>query len=456
MQADDSTHRPPDLLTAQRLPEDATLQELIAGYNELVEWQGRRQDERRTVPIEGPAPVAFGKDELSALDGVQYGMSELAYLAHRQAQFLPGLAHMDFVGVSGNDSDPNWLEDKLPDFDATDDLLGYTVLTQDDGAHESLVLQIEKTDVTSTVASELGLTPGDYSDTEMTVYDTATGKFKPIAQSSIGAATQTNALLDGSSHTDTAASAVNRGDLIVGNFTPAWDDLALGSATHILTSNGSDIVWAAPVTQTSALLDGTVHTDTAAATVTQGSLIYGNSTPAWDELVVGTAGQVLAVNAGATEPEWQANPMGSGLAAGFIKDFWFDITGDMALTDIDATIDYRNRIISLLAAYDSGAPTDGASMAEDEIYIYDVDNTAQAQADGQCLGRFVWSNPGAESVVPLLFVDQTVSYGDFYLKVDDATGSLQALSESFSNRYNVRVRLVVGRQVAAAAAIGIS
>lgn len=52
------------------------------------------------------------------------------------------------------------------------------------------------------------------------------------------------------------------------------------------------------------VLDGTVHTDTVADAVTQGSLVYGNSDPAWDELVVGTQYQLLTVNAAGTEPEW--------------------------------------------------------------------------------------------------------------------------------------------------------
>lgn len=57
------------------------------------------------------------------------------------------------------------------------------------------------------------------------------------------AAAGTNALLDGSSHTDTTASAVTRGDLIYGNSTPAWDDLALGSAGKVLKSDGTDLGW---------------------------------------------------------------------------------------------------------------------------------------------------------------------------------------------------------------------
>ena len=53
----------------------------------------------------------------------------------------------------------------------------------------------------------------------------------------------TNALLDGSAHTDTVAGTVVRGDVIVGNSTPKWARLAIGSAGRVLRSNGTDTDW---------------------------------------------------------------------------------------------------------------------------------------------------------------------------------------------------------------------
>ena len=78
-----------------------------------------------------------------------------------------------------------------------------------------------------------------------------------------------------------------------------------GSSGNVLTSGGSGAApsWAAPATQTSTLLDGSVHTDTAAQTVSRGSLVYGNSTPKWDELMVGaSAGMFLRTDA--TDAMW--------------------------------------------------------------------------------------------------------------------------------------------------------
>ena len=53
-----------------------------------------------------------------------------------------------------------------------------------------------------------------------------------------------SALLDGGTmHTDTTNSAATRGDIIVANSTPAWDDLAIGANGKVLKSNGTDPGW---------------------------------------------------------------------------------------------------------------------------------------------------------------------------------------------------------------------
>ena len=60
----------------------------------------------------------------------------------------------------------------------------------------------------------------------------------------------TNALLDAANHTDTTASAVTRGDLVYGNSTPAWDDLPIGAVATVLRSNGTDPSWSSVVLTT--------------------------------------------------------------------------------------------------------------------------------------------------------------------------------------------------------------
>lgn len=57
------------------------------------------------------------------------------------------------------------------------------------------------------------------------------------------AANGTNALLDASSHSDTVAQTVSRGSLIYGNATPKWDELVIGSAGAFLRNDGTDAMW---------------------------------------------------------------------------------------------------------------------------------------------------------------------------------------------------------------------
>ena len=52
----------------------------------------------------------------------------------------------------------------------------------------------------------------------------------------------THAMLS-ATHTDSAAATVVRGDVLVGNSTPAWSRLAVGGANTVLQSNGTDAAW---------------------------------------------------------------------------------------------------------------------------------------------------------------------------------------------------------------------
>ena len=73
----------------------------------------------------------------------------------------------------------------------------------------------------------------------------------------------------------------------------AWTSLITPNKTGGLTGSG---------TTGHALLDGSIHTDTVAATVSRGSIPYGNSTPKWDELVIGAANTVLRTDG--TDAMW--------------------------------------------------------------------------------------------------------------------------------------------------------
>jgi hypothetical protein len=120
-------------------------------------------------------------------------------------------------------------------------------------------------------------------------------------------------LLDATVVNDVVTNSPTRGSLVVGNATPLWDELVLGSSGQYLRSDGLDAVWASIVKADISDFGHNVlsadHTDAVTASVVAGDLIIGNATPNWDRLPIGTAGQVLSVVGGA--PAW-ADPSAAG------------------------------------------------------------------------------------------------------------------------------------------------
>jgi hypothetical protein len=63
---------------------------------------------------------------------------------------------------------------------------------------------------------------------------------------SAGAGGAHNLLDGGTAHSDSATDGVTRGSIIYGNATPAWDELTIGASGTILKSDGTDISWGTP------------------------------------------------------------------------------------------------------------------------------------------------------------------------------------------------------------------
>jgi len=110
-----------------------------------------------------------------------------------------------------------------------------------------------------------------------------------------------NKLLDGSNHTDTASATPVRGDIIIVDSNTVWNKRTLGASGTFLYSNSTEPVYG---TIKNPLLDGSNHTDTTAQTVSRGSIIYGDSTPKWNELAIGGVNTVL--HSDGTDPTWQS------------------------------------------------------------------------------------------------------------------------------------------------------
>jgi hypothetical protein len=120
-----------------------------------------------------------------------------------------------------------------------------------------------------------------------------------------------------------------RGDMVRAGVGGVAERLALGTATHVLTSDGTDAAWAAPSGgapsgAAGGDLGGTYPnptvTDLTIASEARGDLLR-RGTSAWERVAVGTNGQVLTSDG--TDPVW-ATPGGSSgvplyprLATGF-------------------------------------------------------------------------------------------------------------------------------------------
>jgi len=103
--------------------------------------------------------------------------------------------------------------------------------------------------------------------------------------------------LDSTVHNNTATGTPTRGDLIVANTTPAWARFAVGGASTLLKSDGTDPSWG-----TVNLLSA-FHGDTLAGTVARGDVIIGNSTPKWSRLAIGGSGTFLGSDG--TDASWR-------------------------------------------------------------------------------------------------------------------------------------------------------
>jgi hypothetical protein len=208
-----------------------------------------------------------------------------------------------------------------------------------------------------------------------------------------------------------------RGDLIVGGATD-WTDLAIGSGNQFLMSNGTDPAWTSRPTLTS--LEG--------LTLGAGDLLYATAADTLADLAIGTAGQLLRANAGATAPEW-------GSALSVSSGSPVSLSG--TTTDITGIPSWVNIIVMTI----NGLSSNGTSTPL--VQLGDsggIENTGYS-ANGAFLGASVGAaNSTAGFIVNMATAAQNVS-GVFVLVRGNASNQWMAF---YVWSHNTVTFLVIG------------
>lgn len=145
-----------------------------------------------------------------------------SWIAAGGALAVGDLTDVDLTGLADNNilrydsASGNWLVEALPA----------------GGAH----------DLNSATHTDVNFgAPGAGEDGYAVVWNNATSKYILSAVAGGGA----HALLS-ATHSDTTASAVSRGSIIIGDSTPKWIELAVGTAGQVVGTDGTDTSWVTP------------------------------------------------------------------------------------------------------------------------------------------------------------------------------------------------------------------
>lgn len=202
-----------------------------------------------------------------------------------------------------------------------------------------------------------------------------------------------------------------------------WDDFSAGAGADMVHDHTTDpeggVLSGAAFPHT--LLNAVAHTDTATQAVTQGSIIYGDATPEWNELVhPGAAGYAFTTDA--TDVMWDQTPTWTGLhtfnAGAHIIDDQTLIFG----TGSDGTIEYDEDGMDQIRV--AGANW----IFEPNLYVQD-----DVEIGLLAGGRFVFDSTPNPDQIKLTSGDLNLSGNDIF--VPDNTASAFVLFDDGGLNY---------------------
>ena len=176
------------------------------------------------------------------------------------------------------------------------------------------------------------------------------------------------------------------------------------SGGQALLSDASGLLsWGVPTTSAAHdILSGT-HSDSTSDAVTRGSLIFGNSTPAWDELVIGAANTFLKSDG--TDASWST------------------LTVSAPITLTGASVGWDSILI------DATTWSDGANASN--IWTFDVSGTDHTMT--QASGTMTFSNNIAAASINLTENTALITVDGTNFLANDGTSNLFLGENAFDN-----------------------
>jgi len=214
-------------------------------------------------------------------------------------------------------------------------------------------------------------------------------------------------------HTDTLASTVSRGSVIVGNATPVYAEVTIGAANTYFSSDGTDATWGKIVAGGITLAEGNLLVGNNAGVGvaldignTDKGLAIGNGTTA---AIYAVSGDISLSNAGvaAIETGVIVNADVNGSAA--IAYSKLNLTGAVLNADINATAGITvGKIALTTGSIMLGTASVGAALdvSTDTAIMIGNGSTAAMQTIG---GDITLANDGTVAIAGTVIVDADVN-----------------------------------------------